>query len=113
VIGLGIEGKDENSAAAALLTGAAGAAAIKLGGRALATPAGMVVASAVVGAGIGYVAEKELKVSDYSSAIGMKVDPGGGVLGGVTTVLATPGSITISVVDKISGGRFGKFLGLK
>ena len=77
------------------------------------------------GAGLmtGQVIEKTLDVSEYSSAFGMKADQavaklGGGetartIAGVTTTILSTPGSITVAVIDKVSGGRFAKWIGLK
>lgn len=77
------------------------------------------------GAGLmaGQLIEKTLDVSDYSSAIGMKADQavanlGGGetartIAGVSATILSTPSSITIAALDKVSGGRFAKWIGLK
>ena len=77
------------------------------------------------GAGMmaGQIIEKTLDVSDYSSSIGTKADQavasmGGGetarTIAGVTaTIVSTPRSIAIAIVDKVSGGRFAKWIGLK
>lgn len=71
----------------------------------------------------GQFIEKTLDVSDYSSAVGMKADQAVAALGGgetartfagvTATILATPSSITVAALDKISGGRFAKLIGLK
>jgi hypothetical protein len=77
------------------------------------------------GAGIaaGQLIEQTLDVSDYSSAIGIKTKElgeriGAGetasfVAGAVATVASTPSSITIAAADKITGGRFARWIGLK
>lgn len=77
------------------------------------------------GAGIaaGQLIEQTLDVSDYSSAIGIKTKEfgeriGAGetasfVAGAVATVASTPSSITIAAADKITGGRFAHWIGLK
>jgi hypothetical protein len=76
------------------------------------------------GAGIaaGQLIEQTLDVSDYSSAIGIKTKElgeriGAGetasfVAGAVATVASTPSSITIAAADKITGGRFARWIGL-
>lgn len=77
------------------------------------------------GAGIaaGQLIEQTLDVSDYSSAIGIKTKEfgeriGAGetasfVAGAVATVASTPSSITIAAADKVTGGRFAHWIGLK
>jgi hypothetical protein len=77
------------------------------------------------GAGIaaGQLIEQTMDVSDYSSAIGIKTKEfgeriGAGetasfVAGGIATVASTPSSITIAAADKITGGRFARWIGLK
>ena len=71
----------------------------------------------------GQALEHTLNVSDYSSAIGMKADQAVAKLGGgeglrtaagvTATILSTPSSIAIAAVDKISGGRFASWIGLR
>ncbi|MBE8989895.1 SpvB/TcaC N-terminal domain-containing protein [Nostoc sp. LEGE 12450] len=71
----------------------------------------------------GQFIEKTLDVSDYSSAVGMKADQAVAALGGgetartvagvTATILATPSSIGVAALDKVSGGRFAKWIGLK
>nr|WP_233718497.1 toxin TcdB middle/C-terminal domain-containing protein [Nostoc mirabile] len=71
----------------------------------------------------GQIIEKTLDVSDYSSAVGMKADQAVAALGGgetartvagiTATILATPSSIGVAALDKVSGGRFAKWIGLK
>jgi RHS repeat-associated protein len=108
---LGIEGENEGSSAEAIVKLAAGAGALKLGARALATPGGQLVGSALIGLGIGYVAEKELNVSDYSSASGkaaqtaalklgasMNVATGVGV---VATISATVPALGEAAIRKV------------
>lgn len=77
------------------------------------------------GAGIaaGQLIEQTLHVSDYASTIGIKTKElgeriGAGetasfVAGAVATVASTPASITIAAADKITGGRFARWIGLK
>lgn len=77
------------------------------------------------GAGIaaGQLIEQTLGVSDYASTIGIKTKElgerlGAGetasfVAGAVATVASTPSSITIAAADKITGGRFAHWIGLK
>jgi RHS repeat-associated protein len=82
-----------------------------------------VVGAFAVGAAVGVGLEKTLDVSDYSSAVGMKADQAVAALGGgetartvagvTATILATPSSIGVAALDKVSGGRFAKWIGLK
>lgn len=77
------------------------------------------------GAGLmaGQVIEKTLDVSDYSSSIGLKADEAVGklgagettrlIVGATATVLSTPSAIGIAAADKITGGRFARWIGLK
>ena len=75
------------------------------------------------GIAAGQLIEQTLDVSDYSSAIGIKTKElgeriGAGetasfVAGAVATVASTPSSTTIAAADKITGGRFARWIGLK
>jgi hypothetical protein len=79
--------------------------------------------AAGTGIAAGQLIEQTLDVSDYSSAIGIKTKEfgeriGAGetasfVAGAVATVASTPSSITIAAADKITGGRFARWIGLK
>jgi hypothetical protein len=94
-----------------------------MGGAELAAAAPHVVAAFAVGAAVGVGLEKGLDVSSVSSAIGMKADAAVAKLGGgetlrtaagvTATILSTPSSLGIAAIDKVAGGRFTKFLGLK
>jgi len=75
------------------------------------------------GIAAGQLLEQTLDVSDYSSAIGSKTKElgeriGAGetasfVAGAVATVASAPSSITIAAADKVTGGRFARWIGLK
>ena len=112
---------------AALFTGVSSvslsAPVASLGGAKLIAAAPHVAAAFAVGAGVGVALEKTLDVSAVSSSVGMKADAavkqlGGGeglrTAAGVTaTILSTPASLGIAAVDKVAGGRLGRFLGLR
>jgi hypothetical protein len=82
-----------------------------------------VAKAAGTGIAAGQLIEQTLDVSDYSSAIGIKTKELGErigvgetasfVAGAVATVASTPSSITIAAADKITGGRFARWIGLK
>jgi hypothetical protein len=71
----------------------------------------------------GQLIEQTLDVSDYASTIGIKHKEFGERIGAgetasfvadaVATVASTPSSITIAAADKITGGRFAHWIGLK